>query len=625
MNQIKEEHFLYGSLVIIVLIMTGIAFTANGTGDWADAIYHYLYAKYAFLHPENFLNHWAKPIYVLFTAPIAQLGFTAIKLFNIAMLVISIYLAWRVGKLLEIERSWLVVFLLMTAPMTGYQTLSGLTEPMFACWMMVGIFWLVQEKYISALLWLSFLPFVRSEGLIVFCVLVLYLLVKRKVLLLPLLAVGHIVYGSIGHFYYNDFLWIFNKMSYATLDGAYGSGPFWHFADKLHTVIGDFQPALLIIGLLTGLVSLIQYWRGNAVFSKEKLWLVYGISVAYFLAHSIFWYFGIFNSFGLLRVFIGVLPLFALIMIEGINAVIQFFPKKNNTIWQRTFLCLLIITLFLYLNKKVKYAFHYYQNAAQEGQNQLVAKYIADYPQYTYYFDAIHLALPLEADWFDPAIHRTTPQLFTGEPIPAKSLIFWDNVFTGRERKIPLEKFQQDKRLKLIECLETGTWENPKPKTCLFEFDSTYSNMATLYKDGFEDTAPAHPLDSSIVKTGNYSRILNKQYPYSSSFTGHINSLQQPHTYIQISCWAFLNTKATAFHTSPQLIISFESSNKSFSYHAKPLFQKGDQQGEWKYITFEQPVPKYKMFHDRVKAYAWNPTGIPVYIDDLEVRWFVRQ
>ena len=625
MYKSKEQYFVYGSLLIILLVMAYLAVTANGTGDWGDAIYHYLYSRYAFQHPENFLNHWAKPVYVLFTAPIAQGGFTAVKFFNIGMLLSSIWLAWQVGKHLEIDRSWLVVLLMATAPMTGYQTLSGLTEPMFACWMMLGIFGLVKEKYIVALLWLSFLPFVRSEGLIVFCVLFLYLLIKRKWYLLPLLTVGHIIYGIIGYFYYGDFLWIFNKMSYATLDGAYGSGPFWQFADKMHTVIGDFQPVLLIICLLTGLVSLIQYWRGKGLFSIDKLWLVYGIAVAYFLAHSIFWYFGIFNSFGLLRVMIGVLPLFALIMIEGINTLISFFPITNRTTWEFSFLGLLIITLFFYYHKKINYKFHFFQNAAQEGQNQLVEKHLSNYPSYTYFFDAIHLALPLEADWFDPNIHRTTPQLFTGEPIPNKSLIFWDNIFSGRERKIPLEQLKSDKRFTLIDCLETGTWENPKPKTCLFEFDSTYANSPILLKKGFELVTDTIARDSSFAKSGKYSRILNKQYPYSSSFSGFINSFQQDNAHIRVTCWVYLNNAVNAFHSPPQVIISFESSNKSFGYHAAPLFQEGDQKGAWKYITFEQPVPKYKLFHDRVKTYIWNPTNIPVYVDDLEVSWFMNE
>ena len=208
--------------------MLSLAFIANGTGDEGDSVSHYLYSRYAFAHPENFLNHWAKPVFVLLTAPIAQGGFTAMKLFNIALIITTILLTVKVGKMLEIQNMWIAVFAMIFAPMNISLTLSGLTEPLFACWMMFGIYLLVKEEPLPAILWLSFLPFVRSEGLIVFCVLTIYILLKKYWHLLPLLSFGHIVYGIIGYFYYGDFWWIFNKMSYATPISAYGSGKLFH-------------------------------------------------------------------------------------------------------------------------------------------------------------------------------------------------------------------------------------------------------------------------------------------------------------------------------------------------------------------------------------------------------------
>ncbi len=62
------------------LILCIVAITANGTADEGDSVNHYLYSRYAFAHPENFFNHWAKPIFVMITAPVAYFGFTAMKL-----------------------------------------------------------------------------------------------------------------------------------------------------------------------------------------------------------------------------------------------------------------------------------------------------------------------------------------------------------------------------------------------------------------------------------------------------------------------------------------------------------------------------------------------------------------
>ena len=619
MNQKQEQILVYSVLGIFTVVMVWLAITTNGTGDWGDAIAHYLFSKYAFAHPENFLNHWAKPVFVLFTAPIAQGGFVAMKLFNVAMLVISAYLAWRVGTLLSVSHSWLVIFPMMAAPMNISHTLSGLTEPMFACWLMLGLYWLIREKPFWAVLWLSFLPFVRSEGLIVFCVLVIYLLLKKWWRYLPLLATGHIVYSLIGYFYYKDFLWVFTKMPYATIEGAYGSGDFWHYANKMHQVMGDYLPILLLVGLLVGAIRWIQYWWKEGIFSKEELWLVYGISVAFFLAHSIFWKFGIFNSFGLTRVFMGVLPLFSLIILQGINGTLHLMPKRFK--WP--FIGLLLVLMAWYLDKSLDINFHLAPTPAQDGQSQLLEKYAKNYPDHTYYFDAIHPALAADLDWFDPMQHRFTPQLFTGEPIPKKSMVLWDDWFSKDESNMPLAQIANDKRFRLIECLETGhDWQEVKNKNCLFEFDPAYGEATILQQLDFENNLQERNLDSLIVKSGKYSQGLNRAYAFSTAFSGWLSSFQnRPNATIRLSCWVYLPKNTNPATIETKAVISFESNLKSFGYHATPVFQKGDQVGAWKKLIVEQAIPRPKILTDQVKVYLWNPSATTIYIDDLVVDW----
>lgn len=622
MTQQQEHRLVYSILGLFAIVMIYLAIMTEGTGDWGDAIYHYLFAKYAFIHPENFLNHWAKPVFVLFAAPVAQGGFVAMKLFNVALLLGSTYLAWRLGKALAIPNSWLVIFPMMTAPMNISHVLSGLTEPMFACWLMLGIYLFVKKKPFLAVLLLSFLPFVRSEGLIVFCVLAIYLLLKRWWYLLPLLATGHVVYSLVGYFYYQDFLWVFNKMPYATVEGAYGAGDFWHYANKMHQVMGDFSPIVLVIGLIAGAIKWINYLRGKAIFLKEELWLVYGISVAFFIAHSIFWKFGIFNSFGLTRVFIGVLPLYSLIIVQAINLVVSPLSSKLHF----PIFGILIAMMAWYLDKSIDIPYHLAPTPAQRGQTALIEKYAPQYPDYTYYFDAIHPGLALDIDWFDPAQHRYTPQLFTGEPIPKKSVVLWDDWFSKDESNMPLERLLADKRFKLIECLETGhDWQEIKNKNCLFEFDPAYGDAAILQKIDFEDAASTLNLDSTTVKTGKYSLRLDKQLTFANGFNGWMNSFQhQKNAYIQLSCWVYVSNNINLNAHTAKAVISFESKYKSFAYHDLPVFQKEDQVGTWKQLRFEQRIPSPKLLSDQIKVYLWNPDATPIYVDDIEVSWYSK-
>ena len=89
------------------------------------------------------------------------------------------YLAYKTAKIFNIPWSGLVPLILFCAPMGINQVLSGLTEPTFAFWMMASIYLFAQKKPYSAAAWLSFLPFIRSEGLVVICVVIVYMVIKK--------------------------------------------------------------------------------------------------------------------------------------------------------------------------------------------------------------------------------------------------------------------------------------------------------------------------------------------------------------------------------------------------------------------------------------------------------------
>ncbi|MCS7029829.1 MAG: hypothetical protein NZ519_13810, partial [Bacteroidia bacterium] len=59
-------------------------------------------------------------------------------------------------------------------------TFSGLTEPLFALFLSVGVYLLLREKYLFSVIWVSFMPFVRSEGLIIILAFTCFLIVQKK-------------------------------------------------------------------------------------------------------------------------------------------------------------------------------------------------------------------------------------------------------------------------------------------------------------------------------------------------------------------------------------------------------------------------------------------------------------
>ena len=188
---------------------------------------------------------------------------------NVLIASLTLWLTYKSCKKFYPEDAlWSILFVL-AAPLYFAFIFSGLTEPMFALFFIAGIYFVLYGRINIALLIVSFMPFVRSEGLIIIGVFGLYLLYKKEFFKIPLLAVGHIVYGIIGLIYNDSPLWVFSKIPYNRLDSAYGSGIFLHFFNTLDNVIGVPLYILLGVGLLYMVITLFRYKQ-----RKEKTYFV---------------------------------------------------------------------------------------------------------------------------------------------------------------------------------------------------------------------------------------------------------------------------------------------------------------------------------------------------------------
>jgi len=264
--------------IIISLIVFGIlllfAFNTYTTGDAGDSITHYLYAHYAFRYPQFFLHHWAKPIFVLLSAPFAQFGFKGIIVFNSLCATLSALFSFYIAKNLKIKQSWLVFVFVFFAPLYFKLIFSGLTEYLFGLFLVIGIYLISKSKSTSEAVIISFLPLIRSEGLLVLGVFAVYFLIRKKYKALPYLLSGQLIYTVIGAFYYKDILWIVNKIPYANLGSPYGKGELMDFIHRLNYVIEKPIYLLLIIGSVSLVYSFFRY--GLKKDNHIKVLLIFG-------------------------------------------------------------------------------------------------------------------------------------------------------------------------------------------------------------------------------------------------------------------------------------------------------------------------------------------------------------
>lgn len=466
-KQLLNNRFELVLVVLYFIILICFAFFAEGTGDTGDSIYHYLFSRYAFEYPENFLNHWAKPFFVLLSAPFAQFGFVGIKVFNCCVATITVWLVYKVAKLLRFSKAWLAPVFLIFTP--GYFThiFSGLTEPLFGMLLMWALYLFFSKKMVSASLILSFLPFVRSEGLIIVGVFAVYFIFDKKFRVLPWLLFGHLFYSIVGAFYHHDLLWVFTKIPYSDSTGKYGSGNWNHFLIQLNYIIGVPLYAFLGLGFIVKLKKLFEQGLLKSVFDCSSTSIFYVLFSAFIVAHSLFWYFGIFESMGMNRVLIAIVPLVALLVLEGINELIGMI---NKPVIRQIILCVFVLAILVFPFIPNPASINWKKDFSLTDDQLLirdVSSYIkTNYPNTTYTYTA-HPYFYLINDVNPFAFEFIELKNRTVKPKPKHYLVVWDSWFATTENGITLEQLNADSTLRQVNTMKSDF--NSENSVVLFE------------------------------------------------------------------------------------------------------------------------------------------------------------
>ena len=423
------------SITVVLLVYAALACVTilfcDGTGDDGDSVNHYLYAHYAPQHPALFFHHWAKPLFVLLASPFAQFGFTGIKVFNALLSGYSVVLTHRIAKRMELGAAIMAPIMLVASPLFFALTFSGLTEPMFACALCMAIDADLCQRHGLSLVIVSFLPFVRSEGLIMIGVFAIHHALQGRWRWLPLLFIGTVVYSIAGYAVHHDLLWTFSRIPYAHLHSPYGHGSMLHFVIDMVIVVG----VPIYVLFWSGVIALAVAWVKQRLRS-DRHFLVAAALAAFVAAHSLFWYFGIFDSMGLMRVLICVAPLIVIVAAFGISAVAQAIGDRRPWIHHTLFGVVLVAVLVFPFTPNpaaLNISSDLMLLPAQRSALRFAEKVNA-LPERPRHIIALHpyLSLALGVDRFDTASWHDLlrPSLSTFMP---GDVILWDNGFALHE------------------------------------------------------------------------------------------------------------------------------------------------------------------------------------------------
>jgi len=636
LKEITEKRILYFLLGGFFIFFFCLSYFSDATSDTGDGIQHYLISRYCWHHPNLLLYSWGKPFFTIISSLFSQFGLLGINIFNILCGVGSGFFAYKIAKQLKLNYALLIFPFLLFTPVFFSTLNSGLTEPFFGFVLIVSIYLMFTERYLWACILVSFLPFIRSEGNFVLPFFFIVLIYRRKILPIPLLAFGTIVYSIIGYFYYHDLFWIISQNPYQK--GTYGSGPLLYFVNAYIYIWGNALTILLVTGLVAIIFRGLQTIKNKELIESkfpEELFLIYGTFAIYFVAHTIMWWKGLANSLGLIRVIAAVIPCTALICLRGFNMIMIPFINR------RKILEFLIVAFVVFWVLRCPFKQDYFPYKLDP--EQAVMKDAADwFKKSPYTKQKVFYLFPVFSHFLnvDPFDIKHVGELWGLYPlikqwgisvIPDSTVIFWDGHFGPNECKIPLDTIMNDHRFELIKAFkpkkEFTTLGGGKFEVYAFIRLEQPKKTDTLFTDFFdlETTNPVLENLNTIVSTkafsGNKSCKLSSENEYSVLVKKRISEIPENVLKFEINC-KLSDVDNNSKDALAVLAIEDNTGNNLF-WSGVPLSPKNlNDNAKWKSVSAEfllslVPYPENSI----IKLYIWNKDKKEFYIDNLEITY----
>lgn len=449
--------FIRNNIAAIVLSLIGIVLLlinsfSTGVNGETDSISHYLIARYAFKYPENFLNHWGKPLFTILVAPLAQFGYSGAVIFNLICGLLSAWFAYLIAKKLNYKYAWVAIIFTIFTPVYLIIMFSSLTEILFSLVLIFAIYLFLSEQYAWSAIVISLIPFSRTEGIMFIFLFIPALVWIKKYKALPFLLTGVIVFSLLGWPLYHDPFWFFTKMPYSNISsGMYGSGSFWFYFVKMRTILNLPLILLFTIGLVRSLLNFKKRFQKpiNKEFVTFYLLIIFSF-FGFVLVQSFLWWQGMLGVLASTRFIACVLPLSALIALTGFEWILNNFKTSKAF---SLMIITIIMTWVIYTPSR------YNQLPVKTGKNFAVMQQLTNWlktspfsNQKALYSDPL---FPFYMD-IDPYDNQRCLRIYSydnlnpSERLKSGELIIWDSQFSGFEGHLPFDSIVKNQNLKLI-------------------------------------------------------------------------------------------------------------------------------------------------------------------------------
>lgn len=646
-----EKKLAISFITIATIILGMLAILSDGYEGGADTIGHYLYSRHALTYPLLLLDLWGRPVFTLLGIPFAYLGFTGMKFFSVILSILTAWFGYKILSHLEFKGSYLYIPMLLLAPFYLLLSISPLTETLFGFALILSIWLYFNGNFRAMALIISFIPFIRFEGFVIFPAIILALTLKKRYKDLPFLLTGYLLFTIIGYFVYNDLFWLINRNPYTgSASGIYGNGTLFFFALKFSTIFGLSNTILILIGtaflVFTSVKLLIRERKPSK--ELELIILAGGSLLAYYAAHSYVWWKGEGNSLGLLRVMVSVIPVGILIASYTIHIILKATGKyKYSTI----LLIPIIIIPSAYYSSVQKYPLkaNIFQSTTHDATNWIKDQKIDKTKVYYY---SIQCSQELNLNVFEEYVNGGMLIHFcykTPFDLPDDIYYLWDSQFGPKEGGVKLSEILNNKNFTVKKYFAPdpnsnnfkqypfeivvfhkssaiqSTLSSNLKQYLSFRSDRGIFDNVDVYDDSFENIREEKPFNNLISQSTSFTGKSSIEMKNDTEFLPFNEfDLDFSSTEFKANKLSTLNLSVWIKVEKPQTsdnVIHFVVSqeNNSTLYYSVATDQPNITSKDWINLNMDIPIDQFAN-EGKIKVYLWNPHKSSCFVDDFSVK-----
>jgi len=611
-----KRHVFYIILTVVILIQVFLLLFNGDSFDGAENIIHFQIARYSFKYPELFLDLGGNPVYSTLLAPFTLFGYKIAKAFNLIVAVLTLVITAKLSDKIFKGSSNYALILTAFSPVYFFLMIACQSEVLFSLFAVVAVYLFSRNKFYYSAIVISFIPFIRFEGFLIFPVFAFAYLLKRKYWPILFLGLGTVIYTLAGSLAFGDWLWILHKFSSAG-QSVSESGSLFNFITNSNFIFGVPFLVLLVLGLVYWLYQIVRDFSLKDE-SVMLFMIISGSWLVYFAANSFLCWTDKGGSLGSIRGLGAVIPLAALTSVKGI----QFISERIKDNRMATG----IISLFAVVQVFMLFI-QYDLPTKHNPEKDLVKKsteYIkqAGFTGKVYYFDP-EIIFQLGIDPYDPSkcCLGIKDKMQPSNTMEWGDLLLWDASFGPGNGGIQLATLEKDPYLKKVESFfpqkQNTLMGGSDYSVQIFKKSINKNDSAILSNDYTRVLSFENSLDKRVIEVEGFKAWkLDDSQEYSPTIALTPDVVKR---YETLELEITLNYKALQTLNKDKVILVFsaEKDGKNIRYEAAGLVDSG---ADWKQLKLNVKMPANILTtKSNMLSYVWNMDRKQVLIKSMTV------